>query len=71
MKKIIVCVLLVAVLAAGLFTLSSCSQKGDLWINSAEISAVLDENGTLTVNETWRVKTSSEEGYRNLYREIV
>lgn len=70
MKKIIVCVLLVAVLAAGLFTLSSCTQKGDLWIDSAEISAVLDENGTLTVNETWRVKTSSEEGYRNLYREI-
>lgn len=70
MKKIIVCVLLVAVLAAGLFTLSSCTQKGDLWINSAEISAVLDKNGTLTVTETWHVKTSSEEGYRNLYRKI-
>lgn len=70
MKKIIVCVLLVAVLAAGLFTLSACTEKGDLWINSAEITAVLDENGTLTVKETWRVKTSSDEGYRNLYREI-
>ena len=71
MRKSLICLLLVALLATGLFTLSACEDKGDLWITSAEITAVLDENGTLTVDETWNVKTSSDEGYRNLYRTIT
>ena len=71
MRKTLICLLLVALLATGLFTLSACEDKGDLWITSAEITAVLDENGTLTVDETWNVKTTSDEGYRNLYRTIA
>ena len=70
MRKTLVWLLLVALLATGLLTLSACENKGDLWIASADVTAVLDENGTLTVDETWRVKTSSSEGYRNLYRTI-
>ncbi|MBO4539828.1 MAG: DUF2207 domain-containing protein [Clostridia bacterium] len=71
MKKTLICFLLIAIFVIGLFTLSACTDTGDLWITSAEISAVLDENGTLTVDETWNVKTTSEEGYRNLYRTIA
>lgn len=70
MKKKIVLLLIVAVAILSLFTLTSCEGKGDLWIRSASIDAVVNENGDLTVHEKWTVKTDSEEGYRNLYRTV-
>ena len=70
MKKIVVAVLLAVIVIAGLFTMTSCKDKGDLWIKEATIEAVVSESGDLTVQEKWIVKTTSDEGYRNLYRTI-
>ncbi len=71
MKKIIVSVLLAALIVASLCCFSSCDilvDRGDLWLDECVIQAVVTEKGDLTVSETWRVSTSSTEGYRNVYK---
>ena len=70
MKKFVSILLPIILCVVGLLTLSSCTDKGDLWIEEATIDAVVNENGDLIVSERWDVKTSSSEGYRNLYRTI-
>ncbi len=59
--------------------LSSCNSKesqeddlfaDDLWLSEAYVEATVLQNGSLSVKETWTVETSSEDGYRNIYRTI-
>lgn len=54
----------------GLMTFSGCEDTGDLWLTKADVVATLSENGALIVAETWNVKTTDSEGYRNLYRTL-
>ena len=69
-SKIIIIALSIALCLVGLLSLSSCTDKGDRWIKSAVIEAVVSENGDLSVKESWTIKVSSEEGDRNFYRTI-
>lgn len=65
--------ILLTVLISGLIPLAGCSeqfgQNSKQMIEKLDISAVLMENGDMTVSETWKVNLKDRNRpYRNLYR---
>lgn len=70
MKKALALFVVAICLTSSIFILSACENKGDLWLDSVVIDAVLNEDGDLAVSETWVAGISSPEGYRNLYKTI-
>ena len=70
MKKLTICLLLVSLFVATIFGVAACDDKGELWIDKLDITAVIDKDGNAHIVEDWSVGINAEEPYRNFYRTI-
>ena len=68
MKKISAVIVVAAVLLSLCAALTGCLNKGDAWLNKVSLSAVVTENGDLSVEETWSVTIDSSGPVKNLYK---
>ncbi len=69
-KKIVMTLLIVFFTLSALICLTSCSYKGNVYLDKVSIVARLNENGDLIVSETWNAVIKGDKT-RNLYRNIA
>lgn len=71
MKKLTAIILAAALALVMCAALSACTDRGDVWLNEAEILAEANADGSIDVAETWRAEISSSEPRKNLYKELT